>query len=102
MEDVAWACVRTWRFGNDEAEFGGLASRMELREGYEQAGGTWAEDRFHWWKVQSTVRWGLLLATQAAAYLRGATPSIGMAASGRRVAELEYDALMLIRPRGTP
>jgi hypothetical protein len=45
----------------------------------------------------STLKWGLGLAGQAAAHLDGSVPSIVMAASGRRVAELEYDLLMLLR-----
>jgi hypothetical protein len=32
-------------------------------------------------------------------FLEGRVPSIVMAASGRRVPELEWDLLMLIRPR---
>jgi hypothetical protein len=44
-----------------------------------------------------TLRWGLGLAGQAKAHLDGSVPSIVMAASGRRVAELEWDVLMLLR-----
>ena len=39
------------------------------------------------------------LAGQTMAFLDGRVPSIVMAASGRRVSELEWDLLMLIRPR---
>ncbi|MFQ5513865.1 MAG: phosphotransferase family protein [Myxococcota bacterium] len=98
MEDPAWTCVRMWRFGNDDLEVGGFGDRRGLRAAYEAAGGVWNSDRFHWWKVLGTLRWGIGLALQAEAYLRGTTPSIVMAASGRRVAELEYDLLRLIEP----
>ena len=97
MEDLAWLCLRCWRFRNDELEVGGFAGREPLRAGYEAAGGVWDTHRFHWWKVLGTVRWGLGLAGQAQQHLDGSFPSIVMAASGRRVAELEYDALMLLR-----
>lgn len=97
MEDLGWICQRMWRFRNDQLEVGGFAHRRELRSGYEAAGGTWREDSFHWWKVLATLRWGLGLAGQAAAHIDGSVPSIVMAASGRRVAELEYDALMLLK-----
>jgi aminoglycoside phosphotransferase (APT) family kinase protein len=97
MEDLGWLCQRMWRFRNDSLEVGGFARRADLREGYEEAGGTWCEASFHWWKTLGTVRWGLGLAGQAAAHISGAVPSIVMAGSGRRVAELEYDALMLLR-----
>ncbi|MCP3987114.1 MAG: phosphotransferase family protein [bacterium] len=97
MRDPAWLCQRMWRFRNDLLEVGGFGSLDELREGYEAAGGTWREDAFHWWKVQGTLGWGLGLASQAKAHIDGLVPSIVMAASGRRVAELEYDLLRLIQ-----
>ncbi len=93
-------CLRMWRFGNDTLEVGGFAGRSQLRAGYEAQGGEWDEERFHWWKVLGTLKWGLVLAIQAASYLRGTTGSIVMAASGRRVAELEYDTLILTREAG--
>jgi hypothetical protein len=70
-----------------------------LRRAYEDAGGTWDEERFQWWRVLGSVRWGMGLAGQARAHLDGSFPSIVMAASGRRVPELEYDTLLLLRPR---
>lgn len=97
MEDLGWLCQRMWRFRNDDREVGGFGSRADLREGYEAAGGEWSAESFHWWKTIGTLRWGLGLAGQAAAHLSGAFRSIVMAGSGRRVAELEYDTLMLLR-----
>ena len=98
MEDLAWPCQRMWRFREDSHQVGGLGSIATLRQAYEAAGGTWDEDRFQWWRVLGTVRWGLSLAGQARAHLDGSFPSIVMAASGRRVPELEYDTLLLLRP----
>ena len=97
MEDVAWMCVRMWRFRNDGLEVGGFATRDDLRAGYEAAGGTWDDASFFWWKLYSTLRWGLGLAGQGRAHLDGTFSSIVMAGSGRRVGELEYDCLMLMR-----
>ena len=99
MEDLAWPCQRMWRFREDAHQVGGLGSIPTLRRAYEAAGGTWDEDRFQWWRVLGTVRWGLSLAGQARSHLDGSFPSIVMAASGRRVPELEYDTLLLLRPR---
>ena len=101
MEDLAWVCVRMWRFRNDELEVGGFASRDDLRAGYEHAGGAWDEASFFWWKLYSTLRWGLGLAGQGRAHLEGTFSSIVMAGSGRRVGELEYDGLMLLRDQYT-
>jgi aminoglycoside phosphotransferase (APT) family kinase protein len=97
MEDVGWLVQRMWRFRNDALEVGGFGTRDDLRAGYQEAGGEWNERRFLWWKAQGTLRWGLGLAGQAKQHLDGSVPSIVLAASGRRVAELEYDTLMLLR-----
>ncbi|MEN8159635.1 MAG: phosphotransferase family protein [Myxococcota bacterium] len=97
MEDLGWLCQRMWRFRNDTLEVGGFGTRQDLAAGYEAAGGRFEPARFHWWKTMSTLRWGLGLAGQAKAHLDGSVPSIVMAASGRRVAELEWDVLMLLR-----
>jgi aminoglycoside phosphotransferase (APT) family kinase protein len=101
MQDLAWPALRMWRFRNDTAEIGGFAGREPYVAGYEAAGGTFDLDRFEWWKVEGTLRWAVGLGVQAMAFLDGRVPSIVMAASGRRVTELEWDLLMLIRPTGT-
>ena len=96
MEDAGWVAQRMWRFRNDTLEVGGFGTRDDLRAGYQEAGGQWNEARYRWWKAQGTLRWGLGLAGQAKQHLDGSVPSIVLAASGRRVAELEYDTLMLL------
>lgn len=96
IEDVAWVCTRMWRFGEDHMTVGGLGTVDTLRDAYVAAGGTWDDERFRWWRVLVTMRWGTGLAGQAAMHLDGRFSSVVMAASGRRVAENAYDALMLI------
>jgi aminoglycoside phosphotransferase (APT) family kinase protein len=96
FEDLAWFCVRTWRFGNDERTAGGFGSLDALRAGYESAGHSWNEDRFAWWYVFGTMRWAVGLAIQGAAHVRGEVRNIVMCASGRRVPELEYDTLVAL------
>ena len=98
MQDVAWPALRMWRFKEDAREIGGFAGREPFVAGYERGGGVFDEGRFHWWKVLGTLRWALGLASQSAAHLDGRFRSIVMAASGRRVPELEWDLLMLLRP----
>jgi aminoglycoside phosphotransferase (APT) family kinase protein len=98
MADAGWSALRMWRFREDDREFGGFAARAPFVEGYEHAGGQFDIERFRWWKVASTFRWGVGLAAQAAAHLDGRVPNIVMAASGRRIPEIEWDLLMQIRP----
>jgi aminoglycoside phosphotransferase (APT) family kinase protein len=98
MEDLATLCLRTWRFGHDQLEAGGFCERATVVGSYESAGGSFDLEAFHWWKVLGTLRWGLGLAAQAKGHLDGSVPNIVMAASGRRVAELEFDVLNLLGP----
>ncbi len=96
-EDLAWLCVRTWRFGNDHLEVGGLCECRHLVEGYEEAGGRFDPHAFTWWKILGTLRWGIGLSRQATQHLNGTYRNIAMAASGRRAVELEYDLLRLLQ-----
>lgn len=96
MEDLAWICLRTWRFGEDANEVGGFGRLESLREAYEEAGGTFRPEAFRWWTAARTLWWAVGLARQAKAFVDGDTTSIVLAASGRRVVELEYDLLMEI------
>ena len=94
-EDLAWFCIRAWRFGAPaDRAAGGLGSVEDFLCGYEQAGGT-AVDRaaFHWWLVLATLRWGVICRYQAERHLSGQTRSVELATIGRRVCETEWDVL---------
>lgn len=97
-EDLAWFCIRAWRFGAPtHLAAGGLGSIEDFLHGYENAGGA-AVDRaaFHWWLVQATLRWGVICRYQAERHLSGQTPSVELATIGRRVCETEWDLLNLL------
>jgi aminoglycoside phosphotransferase (APT) family kinase protein len=98
MEDLGWLTLRMWRFGNDALEVGGFARLEALVDAYDTAGGRFDPERYRWWKVCGTLKWALGLAGQAAGHIDGSFRSIVMAASGRRVPEMEWDLLMLVRP----
>jgi aminoglycoside phosphotransferase (APT) family kinase protein len=101
-DDLAWFCIRAWRFGAPE-ELGaaGLGSVERFLSAYEQAGGT-AVDRvaIRWWLILATLRWGVICRYQAERHLSGQTPSVELAAIGRRVCETEWDLLELLEGRG--
>jgi aminoglycoside phosphotransferase (APT) family kinase protein len=99
MEDLAWLCLRCWRFRQDDRQVGGFGDLGVLRAAYEGRGGTWRDDSFRWWKVARTLWWSVVLGMQAGAFVAGSSSSLVLAASGRRAAELEYDLLMLIEPK---
>jgi aminoglycoside phosphotransferase (APT) family kinase protein len=97
IEDLSWTTQRMWRFREDHLPIGGFGTIDDLRSAYVEHGGEWDDDRFRWWRVLLTVRWGLGMAGQSRAHLDGSFRSIVMSASARRMAELEFDALQLLR-----
>ena len=97
-EDLAWFCIRAWRFGAPaDRAAGGLGSIEDFLQGYERASGA-TVDRvaFHWWLVLATLRWGVICRYQAERHLSGQTRSVELAAIGRRVCETEWDLLSLL------
>ncbi|MCK0174739.1 phosphotransferase family protein [Mycolicibacterium sp. F2034L] len=101
-EDLAWFCIRAWRFGAPEAMgAGGLGSVEDFLTAYEAAAGR-AVDRaaFRWWLVVATLRWGVICRYQAERHLSGQHPSVELAAIGRRVCETEWDLLDLLEGGG--
>jgi aminoglycoside phosphotransferase (APT) family kinase protein len=96
MEDLAWLCVRAWRFGADPP-VGGFGTYDQLIEAYQAAGGTTVDRAaLHWWVVLGTLKWGVMCIMQASAHLSGAVRSVELAAIGRRICENEWDLLELI------
>jgi aminoglycoside phosphotransferase (APT) family kinase protein len=97
MEDISWLCLRTWRFGVDQLEVGGLCRREEFLQQYENAGGP-AVDRgtLHFWEVFANVRWAVITIAQTRNHLDGYIRDVELAAIGRRAAENELDLLALI------
>ncbi|MCW2685241.1 MAG: aminoglycoside phosphotransferase [Mycobacterium sp.] len=104
-EDLAWFCIRAWRFGAPEhLGAGGLGSVESFLCAYERASGTTVDRvRFRWWLILATLRWGVICRYQAERHLSGQTPSVELAAIGRRVCETEWDLLDLLdRGLGAP
>ncbi|MBX7433630.1 phosphotransferase family protein [Mycobacterium sp. Y57] len=101
-EDLAWFCVRAWRFGAPAARgAGGLGSVSTFLDAYQEAAGT-ALDRnaFRWWLTVATLRWGVICRYQAERHLSGEIRSVELAAIGRRVSETEWDLLDLLTGGG--
>jgi aminoglycoside phosphotransferase (APT) family kinase protein len=96
VEDLAWFCVKAWRFG-EVPVVAGLGEVDDLLAAYEAAGGVEVDrSSFEWWLVVGTLRWGIICMLQAATHLSGRTPSVELAAIGRRVCETEHDLLELL------
>jgi aminoglycoside phosphotransferase (APT) family kinase protein len=98
LEDLAWLCVKAWRFGGP-SEVGGIGTIDELIDAYERSGGRPVDrDALAWWIVAKTLQWGIVCMAQAAAHRSGAVRSVELAAIGRRVAEQEWDLIELLAP----
>jgi aminoglycoside phosphotransferase (APT) family kinase protein len=98
VEDLAWMCVKAWRF-RSPLPVAGVGRVDELLGAYEARAGTTVDrDAFHWWLVEKTLQWGIQCMGQAAAHLTGLMRSVELAAIGRRVAEQEWDLLELLAP----
>lgn len=99
-EDLAWFCIRAWRFGAPASlGAGGLGSIESFLRAYEQAGATTVDRAaFHWWLVLATLRWGVICRFQAERHLSGQHRSVELATIGRRVCETEWDLLNLLAP----
>jgi aminoglycoside phosphotransferase (APT) family kinase protein len=98
LEDLAWLCLKAWRFGAP-LEVGGLGTIDELVAAYEAAGGREVDrGALHWWLVEKTMSWGIGCMLQADFHLSGRVRSVELAAVGRRVAEQEWDLIELLTP----
>jgi aminoglycoside phosphotransferase (APT) family kinase protein len=96
-EDIGWFCAACWRFGNDELEAGGVATRGDFYRGYERESGTRVDpDAVHYWEVAAHVRWAAIALLQADRHLSGAESSLELALTSHLVPELEYEILALL------
>jgi aminoglycoside phosphotransferase (APT) family kinase protein len=96
-EDLAWMCVRDWRFGQLRLAAGGFATRSAMYEAYERETGKPVDRReVHFWEIMGNVRWAAASLHQGERYMSGADPDIELVAVARRAIEMEYEALRLI------
>ena len=95
--DLAWACVRAWRFGVDDLPVGGVGEREPFYAAYERAGGRAVDpERVFYWEVLGNLQWAIGALGQARRHLTGQEPSIELASLGRICAEMELELLNLI------
>ena len=96
-DDLAWPCVRSWRFGQDNLRLGGVGDPVELLDAYYRAGGRKVDPgSLHFWEVMGNFRWAVGCIAQADRHLSGKAASVELASLGRRTAEMELELLELI------
>ena len=94
MEDLGWLCSRAWRFGGPRP-VAGVGGYAELFDAYRSESGAVVDlAAMRWWRVLSTLRWGVICVDQARLHLDGIVRSHELAAIGRRVSQTEHDLLV--------
>ena len=100
LEDLAWICVNSWRFGEIDRPVGGFGSREALLAGYRGAGGDAVDAAgLHFFEVLGSLRWGIACAGMVETFRSGADASVERAMIARRASETEIDLLTLLLPR---
>jgi aminoglycoside phosphotransferase (APT) family kinase protein len=97
MEDLAWVCVKTWRFGGRKP-VGGFGSREELFAAYEKASGCSVDPKHvQWWEAWGGVKWAIGCLRLG---MRGVEEvNVERCAIGRRIEEPLWDYFNLIEGR---
>lgn len=100
MADVGWFCAKCWRFGAP-GEAGGIADRAPFYGAYEAASGRRVDPAaVFYWEVMAHLRWAVTAILQGERHGSGAEPSLELALTGRRPAELELEILHMTREKG--
>ena len=95
-EDLGWLCVKCWRFGSP-LPAGGFGTVDQLLDGYAEVAGHRPDpEAVRWWQVYGTAWWAVGCRRMAERHLSGETPSVELAAIGRRVCEQEHDLLLAL------
>jgi aminoglycoside phosphotransferase (APT) family kinase protein len=101
LEEIGYLCMRDWRFGSDHLRAGGLSDRERFIQAYEHFSGLMVDrSTADWWEIMGNIRWAAICLSQAERHLSGRDPSVELASLGRRSAEMQLEALMLIEKAG--
>jgi aminoglycoside phosphotransferase (APT) family kinase protein len=102
IEDLAWLCLRDWRYGNGQLKLGGIAPNREpFIQAYERVSGRKIDRKaVDFWEIVGNLRWAVAGLTQANRHLSGGEESVELASLGRRSAEMQLEMLRLIGEQG--
>lgn len=95
-EDLGWFCAKCWRFGMPALEAGGVGSKSDLLQGYQEISGQkLSSDDLLYWEVLAHVRWAVIAIKQGERHVSGAEPSLELALTAHIVPELELEILRM-------
>ena len=96
-EDIGYIRMRDWRFGKVKNPIGGFAAPEDFYPHYEaEAKVKLDESKIRFWEIMGNLRWAIGAAQQGERHLSGKDRGIEFASIGRRVAEMELEAMRLI------
>jgi aminoglycoside phosphotransferase (APT) family kinase protein len=96
LEDIGWICAKCWCFRHEHHIVGGVADLEDFIPAYEAASGRKVPpEALRYWQVMAHIRWSIIALQQAQRHLSGVEPSLELALTGKIVAELEWEILLL-------
>jgi aminoglycoside phosphotransferase (APT) family kinase protein len=96
LEDVAWVCLRSWRWAGD-ARMGGLFSRDDFYRRYAEASGLTVDpDAVRFWEVLGNLKLGVIFLTGARSFVEGRSKDPIHAFTAHLTPEIEAEILRLI------
>jgi len=96
LEDVAWACIRPWRWLGNEL-ISGLMERPDFYRAYQEMSGLRVdEDAIRFYEVLGNIKLAAIFVTGARSFSDGRTRNPMMAFLGRNIRRLELEVLDLI------
>jgi aminoglycoside phosphotransferase (APT) family kinase protein len=106
MEDLAWLCMRSWRFVKTQLTAAGLGTRESLFTAYSEATGRRVDSaQVRFWELLSNIKWAVICLVQANRFVIADNNDseqeslIECAAIGQRFHEAMYDFFRLLDNR---
>ncbi|MDM7957924.1 phosphotransferase family protein [Blastomonas sp.] len=97
VQDLAFGCIPSWRFGRYDQMLGGFAQPDDMLARYEALTGTKVDPaRFRFWLVYSCLWWGVCCLIMADIWRRSGSDGPERLVIGRRVSEVEIDLLLML------
>jgi aminoglycoside phosphotransferase (APT) family kinase protein len=101
LDDLAWPCLRDWRYGNTKLPLSGIGEREAFIQAYEKESGHKVDRKaLAFWEILGNLRWAVGSIAQANRHLSGGSASLELASLGRRSAEMQLEMLTLIGAQG--
>lgn len=96
VQDLAYMCTPSWRFGHYEKAAGGFDSAESFLQAYADASGAEVDpNRFRFWLIYSTLWWGVACMVMGQIWRSHGDRSLERTVIGRRVSEVEVDLALL-------